>query len=61
MPAESWQIYLQKQDISLLLDENYAVPHCVEEFRPTFGALYWPSTSRQLYFANFDRSVLDFS
>ena len=31
-----------------LLDENYAVPHCVEKFRPTFGALYWPSTWRQL-------------
>ena len=44
-----------------LLDENYAVPHCVEKFRPTFGALYWPSTWRQLHFANFDRSVLDFS
>ena len=54
-----------------LLDENYAVPHCVEKFRPTFGALYWPSTSLhvplhftswcQLHFANFDRSVLDFS
>ena len=28
---------------------------------PTFGALYWPSTWRQLHFANFDRSVLDFS
>ena len=36
-----------------LLDENYAVPHCVEKFRPTFGALYWPSTWRQLHFANF--------
>ena len=23
-----------------LLDENYAVPHCVGKFRPTFGALY---------------------
>ena len=44
-----------------LLDENYAVPHCVEKFRPTFGALYWPSTWRQIHFANFDRSVLDFS
>ena len=44
-----------------LLDENYAVPHCVAKFRPTFGALYWPSTWRQLHFANFDRSVLDFS
>ena len=44
-----------------LLDENHAVPHCVEKFRPTFGALYWPSTWRQLHFANFDRSVLDFS
>ena len=44
-----------------LLDENYAVPHCVEKFRPTFGALYWPSTWRQLHLANFDRSVLDFS
>ena len=44
-----------------LLDENYAVPHCVEKFRPTFGALYWPSTWRQLHFSNFDRSVLDFS
>ena len=41
--------------------ENYAVPHCVEKFRPTFGALYWPSTWRQLHFANFDRSILDFS
>ena len=40
-------------------DENYAVPHCVEKFRPTFDALYWPSTWRQLHFANFDRSVLD--
>ena len=45
----------------LLLDENYAVPRCVENFRPTFGALYWPSTWRQLHFADFDRSVLDFS
>ena len=44
-----------------LLDENYAVPHCVEKFRSTFGALYWPSTWRQLHFANFDRSVLNFS
>ena len=44
-----------------LLDEKYAVPHCVENFRPTFGALYCPSTWRQLYFANLDRSVLDFS
>ena len=44
-----------------LLDENYGVPHCVEKFRPIFGALYWPSTWRQLRFANFDRSVLDFS
>ena len=25
-----------------LLAENYAVPHCVENFRPTFGALYRP-------------------
>ena len=45
----------------LLLNENYAVPHCVEKFRPTFGAFYWPSTWCQLHFANFDRSVLDFS
>ena len=44
-----------------LLDENYAVPHCVEKFRPTFGALYWPSTWRQLHFANFHLSVLDFT
>ena len=44
-----------------LLDENYAVPHCVSKFRPTLGALYSLSTWRQLYFANFDRSVLDFS
>ena len=44
-----------------LLAENYTVPHCVAKFRLTFGALYWPSTWRQLYFANFDRSVLDFS
>ena len=45
----------------LLPDENYAFPHCVENFRPTFSALYWPSTWRQFHFANFDRSVLDFS
>ena len=32
----------------LLLDENYAVPHCVEKCKPTFGAIYWPSTWRQL-------------
>ena len=44
-----------------MIDENYAAPHCVEKFRPTFGALYWPPTWRQLHFANFDRSVLDFS
>ena len=44
-----------------MLDENYAVPDCVEKFRPTFGALYWRSTWCQLHFANFDRSVLDFS
>ena len=44
-----------------LLDESYAVPHCVEKFRPTFGAPYWPSTWRQLHFANFNRPVLDFS
>ena len=36
---------------------NYTAPHCVAKFRP----LYWSSTWRQLYFANFDRSVLDFS
>ena len=52
MPAESYLF---------LLVETYAVPHCVEKFWPTFGTLYWPSTSRQLHFANFDRSVLDFS
>ena len=33
----------------------------LKKFRPTFGALCWPSTWRQLHFANFDRSVLDFS
>ena len=44
-----------------MVDENYAVPHCVENLRPTFGALYWPSTWRQLHFAKFDRSVSDFS
>ena len=38
-----------------------AVPHCVEKFRPTFGILHWPSTCRHFHFANFDRSVLDFS
>ena len=43
-----------------LLAENYAVPHCVEKFRPTFGTLYWPSTWRQFHFADFDLSVLDF-
>ena len=36
-----------------LLAENYAVPHCVERLRPTFGALYWPSTWRQLHFADY--------
>ena len=35
--------------------------HCVAKFRPSFGAPYWPSTWCQLHFANFDRSVLDFS
>ena len=41
--------------------ETRQEPVSVEKFRPTFGALYWPSTWRQLHFANFDRSVLDFS
>ena len=40
--------------------ENYIVPHCVAKFRPTFCALYSPSTWRQLQFANFDHPVLDF-
>ena len=44
-----------------LLAENYAFLHCVEKFSSTLGALYWPSTQRQLHFANFNRSVLDFS
>ena len=44
-----------------LLAENYVVPHCVAKFRPTFGAVYWPSTRRQIHFANSDRSVLDSS
>ena len=44
-----------------LLNENYAVLHCVKKSRPTFGAPYWTSTWRQLHFANFDRSVLDSS
>ena len=44
-----------------LLSENYAVPHCVAKFRTTFGALYWLSIWLQLNFANFDRSVLNFS
>ena len=43
-----------------LLAVNYAVPHCVVKFRPLFGDLYWSSTWRQLHFADFDRSVLDF-
>ena len=42
-----------------LLAENYVVPHCVAKFWPTFGALYWQSTWRQLHFAKIYRSVLD--
>ena len=44
-----------------LLAVNYTIPHCVVKFRPLFGDLYWSSTWQQLYFSDFDRSILDFS
>ena len=42
-----------------LLSESIVQPHCVVKFAPTFGALYWPATWRQLSFFDLDRQVID--
>ena len=44
-----------------LLSENLSPPHCVAKFLPTFGALYWSTTWRELHFFDTDRCVIDLS
>ena len=44
-----------------LLSENFNPPHCVAKFLPTFGALYWSTTWRELHFFDTDRYVIDLS
>ena len=44
-----------------LLSERSPVPHCVDNFLPLFGPLYWSSTWRQLFFYDLDRPVIDLS
>ena len=43
----------------LLLSRNPALPHCVGEFLPLFGAWEWSSTWCSLFFIPLDRQVID--
>ena len=45
----------------MLLADHAVSPHCEEKFFPVFGALYWPSTWRQLFLFDIDRTVIDLS
>ena len=51
MSAKSAYLYL--------LSAHFAPPHCKEKFLPQYGALYWSTTWRQLYFCPLDRPVID--
>lgn len=51
MSAKSAYLYL--------LSAHFAPPHCKEKFLPHYGALYWSTTWRQLYFCPLDRPVID--
>ena len=44
-----------------LLSENLRSPHCVDKFLPSFGALYWSTTWKELQFFDTDRYVIDLS
>ena len=51
MSAKSAYLYL--------LPAHFVPPHCEEKFFPQYGALYWSTTWRQLYFCPLDRAVID--
>ena len=42
-----------------LFSERIADPHCVENFAPSFGSLYWPTTWRSLSLFDLDHKVID--
>lgn len=50
-----------KSTYLMLLADHAVSPHCEEKFFPVFGALYWPSTWRQLFLFDIDRTVIDLS
>ena len=50
-----------KSCYQFLLSENLHPPHCVVKFLPTFGALSWSNTWRELHFFDTDRCVIDLS
>lgn len=51
MSAKSAYLYL--------LSAHFAPPQCEEKLFPQYGALYWSTTWRQLYFCPLDRPVID--
>ena len=44
-----------------LLSEASCDPHCAVKFLSTFGALYWSTTWRELFFFDLDKQVIDLS
>ena len=48
-----------KSCYSYLLSVSLSPLHCIAKFRPIFGDLYWPTTSKSLFLFPLDRPVID--
>ena len=44
---------------SFLISESRGDPDRVEKFLPLYGVIYWPTTWRELFFFDLDRTVID--